>query len=203
MDQCSITVFHHSPQVLGAENIFLLSNICISHVLHVNNAPWEYNNCWPVSRLHRHTLYNTDRCTNKFAIPNAVGGQKLTKPRSFGSTLFCLGPIFANTPWESMTMKKAQKHSRWAAQAQDSWPPTLLHGELGHICLTFLIIRRQSLMVADDVAHLSSSPSSWPVAHTHTLPITVHGHQNVLLWEKETHLVFWVPRRVLNELNVG
>ena len=172
---------------------------CLSTMLHGSIT----SNCWPITCWYYHILYNADGCTNKFAIPNAVGEQKLTKPRSFGSTLLCLWPIFANTPWESMTMRKAQKHSRWAAQAQDSWPPTLLHGELGHIRLTFLIIRRQSLMVADDVAHLSSSPSSWPVAHTHTLPITVHGHQNVLLWEKETHLVFLVPTHVLNELNVG
>ena len=137
---------------------------CLSTMLHGSIT----SNCWPITRWYYHILYNADGCTNKFAIPNAVGEQKLTKPRSFGSTLFCLWPIFANTPWESMTMRKAQKHSRWVAQAQDSWPPTLLHGELGHIRLTFLIIGRQSLMVADDVAHLSSSPSSWPVAHTHT-----------------------------------
>ena len=167
---------------------------CLSTMLHGSIT----SNCWPITRWYYHILYNADGCTNKFAIPNAVGEQKLTKPRNFGSTLFCLWPIFANTPWESMTMRKAQKHSRWAAQAQDSWPPTLLHGELGHIRLTFLIIRRQSLMVADDVAHLSSSPSSWPVAHTHT-----HIHFQSLCmairmccYEKKRHtLRFWSQHR--------
>lgn len=164
-------MLHHSfpsfPTSLGSRKMFSAvqhtasAMRCGSTMLHGIIK----SNCWPIKQLYCHTLYNTDGCTNKFAIPNPVGGQKLTRPEALEAhfSVLCQHlPAHPVSPW------LWEKHSRWAAQAQDSWPPTLLHGELGHICLTFLVIRRQSLMVADDVAHLSSSPSSWPVAHTHT-----------------------------------